>query len=208
MGITCFIDNDVILKLVTCDLFDEAIAAFEIDRSNIHVLETARFSFRTKKTKKNYSEAVIEKAIATIKDFYTVEAQADNPLFDLKIPDMDDELKLIVAASAEPSFYFATGDKRCLRALTGITELATMREKLSGRVICLEQIITKIIQVYGFEVVKQKIIPARSCDKVLQAAFGSGEKTEERNTLEALNAYINEIEQKCPSLLYKSIITI
>ena len=205
MGITCFIDNDVILKLVTCDLFDEAIAAFEIDRSNIHVLETARFSFRTKKTKKNYSEAVIEKAIATIKDFHTVEAQADNPLFDLKIPDMDDELKLIVAASAEPSFYFATGDKRCLRALTGITELATMREKLSGRVICLEQIITKIIQVYGFEVVKQKIVPARTCDKVLQAAFGSGEKTKERNTLKALNAYINEIEQKCPFLLVANL---
>lgn len=201
MGITCFIDNDVILKLVTCDLFDEAIAAFDIDLSNIHVLETARFSMRSNKTKKNYSETVIEKAIATIKDFHTVEAQADNPLFDLKIPDMDDELKLIVAASAETSFYFATGDKRCLRALTGITELATMREKLSGRVICLEQIIMKIIQVYGFEVVKQKIIPARSCDKVLQSAFGSGEKTEERNTLEALNAYISEIEQKCPFLL-------
>ena len=201
MGITCFIDNDVILKLVTCDLFDEAIAAFDIDLSNIYVLETARFSMRSNKTKKNYSETVIEKAIATIKDFHTVEAQADNPLFDLKIPDMDDELKLIVAASAETSFYFATGDKRCLRALTGITELATMREKLSGRVICLEQIIMKIIQVYGFEVVKQKIIPARSCDKVLQSAFGSGEKTEERNTLEALNAYISEIEQKCPFLL-------
>jgi len=201
LGITCFIDNDVILKLVTCDLFDEAIAAFDIDLSNIYVLETARFSMRSNKTKKNYSETVIEKAIATIKDFHTVEAQADNPLFDLKIPDMDDELKLIVAASAETSFYFATGDKRCLRALTGITELATMREKLSGRVICLEQIIMKIIQVYGFEVVKQKIIPARSCDKVLQSAFGSGEKTEERNTLEALNAYISEIEQKCPFLL-------
>lgn len=201
MGITYFIDNDVILKLVTCNLFDEAIAAFDIDLSNIHVLETARFSMRSNKTKKNYSETVIEKAIATIKDFHTVEAQADNPLFDLKIPDMDDELKLIVAASAETSFYFATGDKRCLRALTGITELATMREKLSGRVICLEQIIMKIIQVYGFEVVKQKIIPARSCDKVLQSAFGSGEKTEERNTLEALNAYISEIEQKCPFLL-------
>lgn len=201
MGITCFIDNDVILKLVTCNLFDEAIAAFDIDLSNIHVLETARFSMRSNKTKKNYSETVIEKAIATIKDFHTVEAQADNPLFDLKIPDMGDELKLIVAASAETSFYFATGDKRCLRALTGITELATMREKLSGRVICLEQIIMKIIQVYGFEVVKQKIIPARSCDKVLQSAFGSGEKTEERNTLEALNAYISEIEQKCPFLL-------
>jgi len=201
LGITYFIDNDVILKLVTCNLFDEAIAAFDIDLSNIHVLETARFSMRSNKTKKNYSETVIEKAIATIKDFHTVEAQADNPLFDLKIPDMDDELKLIVAASAETSFYFATGDKRCLRALTGITELATMREKLSGRVICLEQIIMKIIQVYGFEVVKQKIIPARSCDKVLQSAFGSGEKTEERNTLEALNAYISEIEQKCPFLL-------
>jgi len=89
LGITCFIDNDVILKLVTCDLFDEAIAAFDIDLSNIHVLETARFSMRSNKTKKNYSETVIEKAIATIKDFHTVEAQADNPLFDLKIPDMD-----------------------------------------------------------------------------------------------------------------------
>ena len=66
MGITCFIDNDVILKLVTCDLFDEAIAAFEIDRSNIHVLESARFSFKRGNTPKNYSEAVIEKSIATI----------------------------------------------------------------------------------------------------------------------------------------------
>ncbi len=201
MGITCFVDNDVILKLVACDLFEEAIAAFEIGRSNIHVLETARFTFRGNKVKKNYSEEVIEKAITTIKNFDTVEAEIDNPLFSLKIPNMDDELKLIVAESAEPAFYFATGDKRCLRALTEVSELTTMKEKLSGRVVCFEQIIIKIIQVYGFKFVKKKVLLAKECDKALRVAFGSGEKAEERHTLETLHVYTAEINRDCPFLL-------
>ena len=51
MGKIYFIDNDVILKLTTYRMLDEALDCFKIDRSNIRVLESARFVFGSPKFK-------------------------------------------------------------------------------------------------------------------------------------------------------------
>jgi hypothetical protein len=111
------------------------------------------------------------------------------------------ELTLIYGAIAEPDFYLVTGDKRCLRALVKNSELATTREKLKGRVICLEQLIYQLIIKEGFEIIKSKIIPARECDTSLKVAFGSGDRAEEANVIWALEESIKELNQECPNLL-------
>lgn len=47
--------------------------------------------------------------------------------------------------------------------------------RLSGHVIRLEQIVTRVIAHFGFSYVKDKVVPARACDAALRAAFGSGD---------------------------------
>lgn len=36
----CFLDNDIILKLATCNLFSEAISSLGLDETDLRVLES------------------------------------------------------------------------------------------------------------------------------------------------------------------------
>jgi hypothetical protein len=68
-------------------------------------------------------------------------------------------------------------------------------------VICLEQIILKLIEVNGFKFVRDRILPMVSCDKSLQICFGVSSPATEENVIAGLTSYINEIRQQAPDLL-------
>ncbi|RUT03826.1 hypothetical protein DSM106972_047400 [Dulcicalothrix desertica PCC 7102] len=110
---------------------------------------------------------------------------------------------LISATKQEESFYLTTGDKRCITALANSTEpsLVAIRERLAGKLVCLEQLILKIINVEGFEVTLIKVLPAREYDKALKAIFGSGERCTQDNVLMALGAYIQDLRDNAHGLL-------
>jgi C4-dicarboxylate transporter len=42
----CFLDNDIILKLVACNLFSEAIRSLNLVESDLRVLSDAKYVFR------------------------------------------------------------------------------------------------------------------------------------------------------------------
>jgi hypothetical protein len=71
--------------------------------------------------------------------------------------------------------------------------LVAIRERLAGKLVCLEQLILKIINVEGFDVTLIKVLPAREYDKALKAIFGSGERCTQDNVLMALEAYIQDL---------------
>ena len=203
MAVISFIDNDIILKLTSCDLFWEAMDLLGVQIADIRVLTSTRFVFRRNQSiKEQYSEEVRNKAIELVKKFSTVEADQSNPFFSLQVEGINiGELTLIYEAIAVPSFYFITGDKNCLRALVKTPELTTTREKLNGRVICLEQLIYKLIIDTDFEVIRSKVVSARECDTSLKVAFGSGDRAEQPNVIWALEERIKELNQECPNLL-------
>ncbi|MFN5503241.1 MAG: hypothetical protein ACK5AW_14380, partial [Pseudanabaena sp.] len=155
MPLTSFVDNDVLLKLTACDLFWDAIALLQdqtsdvqpFDASDIRALASAEFMFKgSKSIKQRYSEEIRIKAIAIVKKLTPVEPDPLNPFSGLNIQGLDvGELNLIHAAIAKSDqkgfVYLATGDKRCLKAFVKAPELAEAREKLSGKVVCFEQLI-------------------------------------------------------------------
>jgi hypothetical protein len=103
------------------------------------------------------------------------------------------EVILFATAACLEGAVLATGDKRSLRALAGSAACRGIAERIAGRVICLEQIVYKVIGHLGFPRTKEKIVPARECDTALRAAFGSGDAATEENVLACLESYIAEV---------------
>jgi hypothetical protein len=204
----CFLDNDIIHKLVAFQLFDEAIAIsdLQIDKTNLRVLPTAKHFFRGKQKKNGASPdpvlaEVIElvsncaSAISDIDDAVTEELMQLQQVTEIH----EGERALIVATRSQTDFLLLSGDKRCMRGLAKIPE--QIYKRLSGRVICLEQIILKLIEFQGFEFVRDRVLPMVSCDKSLQICFGVSSSVSEENVIAGLNSYINEIRQQAPNLL-------
>jgi len=204
----CFLDNDIIHKLVAFQLFDEAIAISElqIDKTSLRVLPTAKHFFRGKQKKYGASPdpiltAVIELVSGCASAIYDVDDAVAQELAELKQVEgiHEGEQTLIVATRSQTDFLLLSGDKNCMRGLAAIPE--PIYRRLCGRVICLEQIILKLIEVKGFEFVRDRVLAMASFDKSLQICFGLVTPATEENVIAGLNSYINDIRQQVPNLL-------
>ena len=97
--------------------------------------------------------------------------------------------------------YLLTGDKRCLRALrnSGMTDII---ERLQGRVWCLEQLILKNIEQFGFNLIQSKIYQKNNCDMNIKFIFGYSETASEDEVTELLKQEIIDLKKETRNLLY------
>lgn len=210
MGMVCFFDNDIILKLTAYGMMDEALECLKMDWSNVRVLESARFVFeRSKKLKKKHSESILLSAIDFVEKCATISSQ-DSDEYRLLMKEIKNDIDpgeatLIAATFQEFGSFLATGDKRCLKALATIECLQTIHEGLQNRVICLEQIICQLIEIKGFDWVLEKVLPNLECDKAVKAAFGSGSKSQCETVRRTLNSYIQDLRTESSGILVKSM---
>jgi hypothetical protein len=200
--VICFLDNDILLKLSAVDLLDESIAALGFNPEDLRVLDTARHVFRrNRKVSTKYSEVVRDRAIEFVKTCQTIVPEVTGEFIVLnRLLDVG-EATLVAATCEVLPFVLMTGDKRCLQVLAAQAELAEVRQRLQGRVICLEQVILRLIQRSGFDWVKARVVPMMACDMALRACFGSGALATETNVVEALEGYIATLRQDAPGLL-------
>lgn len=200
--VICFLDNDILLKLSAFDLLDEIIAALHIDSENLRVLDTARFVFSSNRmVTRKYSQSVRDRAIQFVNNCQPV-IVSDCDEFDVLTQLLDvGEATLVMATLDSDSFILMTGDKRCLQTVATRPEIADAYERLQGRVICLEQVLLRLIRSVGFEVVKARVIVAWDCDTAIKACFGSGMAATEAQVVDALDGYIEALRQDAPGLL-------
>lgn len=212
------IDNDILSKLATFDLFDETTALFDASPEQINVLATAKNKFRGDLKKLNTGKfRNPENKVVNYKK--TIELAESLP----QIEDSDSDLDLLTQLELEgidpgervltthvahllqkpnPSeAVILTGDKNYLRALAKV-EIPLIQDNFTHRFWCLEQLILQDINAYGFEMVRDKVVPVRDCDKAMKAVFGSGKCSTPENSLATLNNYIETLKEETGDLLH------
>ncbi|MEE3715705.1 hypothetical protein V2H45_02975 [Tumidithrix elongata RA019] len=201
--LTCFLDNDVILKLSAFDLFDETLSILNLSWQQLQVVSSAQYTFRGKRYINQYSEPVCQKAIAIARQcqIVTVESISEFALLNgVKKIDAG-EAELIAATANREVFWLVTGDKNCLEALATAPNLESICNRLRGRTICLEQLIYKLIELKGFTWVQERIIVGQECDRAIKIIFGWSEPASEATVLEGLQSYINDVQLRSQGLL-------
>jgi len=185
-------DNDILVKLAQCDLIEEALSVFGCGLNKCYVLDSAQHSLYLRDADKCVSRRVgsyqsYERLCSLVQSCRVLgAAHEDLDFMDelLQIDSIDEgELLLLMHAFSlyqqNAPYAFTTGDKR---ALVGISMSQSVRAQqiLFQRVECVESIILKAIQIYGFAHISNKLIQAQmqvaadKYDKVLRMAFGAG----------------------------------
>ncbi|MEO0458920.1 MAG: hypothetical protein AAF152_20390, partial [Cyanobacteria bacterium P01_A01_bin.114] len=175
-----FVDNDILLKLTAFGLFDDAIATLNLSPSDLRILPTARFVFRQKRAQQvSYTDEVWARAINRVERYQTIGTTDARALAELqKLDAFRDQIHvgetaLIAATCTAADFVLMSGDKGCLRALPQIP--SEIYGRLQGRIVCLEQLVLKLIEVLGFEAVRERIQPLADCDVTMRICFGYSE---------------------------------
>jgi hypothetical protein len=201
--LTCFLDNDIILKLSAFNVFEEAIASLDLDWQQLRVMDTAYYVFQgNRQIVAKYSEEIGQRAIAVTQRCEAIAIDASDEF--LLLRDFIDigEASLIAATGKEETFFFTTGDKRCLEALANNPSLSSVHDRLCGRTICLEQLIYRLIMSQGFEVIQKKIVSAYDCDRAIKNIFGVSTFADESTVITNLQSYINDLQLRSRGLLY------
>lgn len=206
------LDNDIILKLATCSLFEKTLETFEVKTNQVKILETFLYKFSKESKRKRTNNLVtynIDAAIKIAKNCNKLSAIYINQEYFMalqKIEEIDRGEAILLSYASYLNQqgnlnYLLTGDKRCLKALNNTT-INNIIQPLEGKIWCLEQLILKNIEVYGFTCIQQNIYPVRDCDNNLKLIFGYSIESPKNEVIEALKSEIRMLTQETGNLLY------
>ncbi len=204
-----FVDNDVISKLASCDLVDDALISLNSNRHSVRILSTFKHRFGlTNQTRRSRIEQEI--GLATYERILNFQISVGeipeapdhllSPFEDLTEIDVG-ESQMFASASVSEDVIVVTGDKRSIRCLASSRACEKITMALKHRILCFEQVVKAIITHKGFDYTKHKIVPAVHCDTVLRVIFGTGIDADETNVTFALDGYINELRRSSGDLL-------
>lgn len=210
------IDNDIIKKLATFQLFDKTIQLFDASYEQVNILETAKYKFENdwKKFEGGLSRKTEDPVINYKQVLYLtknlpniLESDIDQEIFiQLSSIENIDKGEAILTSHAikliqkDKSAQIFTGDKRFIKALAKVN-LPIIQESLNHRLWCLEQLVLRNIEADSFETITDLIVPVRECDKAIKNVFGSGLQSTPENSLATLKNYIEECRQEAGNLL-------
>jgi hypothetical protein len=199
-------DTDILLKLSALDLVQETLQLLQLSEQDVYLLPSLPYRLRKpgRRLVSRYGREGIQRAQQFVQRAGLVGFPYDESELDLLsgILDIDEGEALLYASTyALQEFWLLTGDKRSLAALAEAPNCQAIVARLSGKVICLEQIIVHILRSHPFEMVLNKVVPARECDTAIKVAFGSGNQTELSRAIDTLDEYIRELRAKTGNLL-------
>jgi len=200
------IDNDAAVKLAQCGLLEDWLVTFG-DDTTLRTNETFR-PWLTKRVKKGRVQSEIETAIFQCRP-EPVELSSDQIpiLLQLIGPNLDEgECVLFAAATGSQTSIVVTGDKRAIAALAQSLDSAGFADTLSGKIVCVEQVVIQMIDQHSFQWVCDRMVAAIRLDwlsdTALTAAFGSMEDATETNVRSTLGAYIDDLRKSAGGLLW------
>lgn len=201
----CLSDTDLILKLACLDILEEAIQTLGVSRTEVRVTpETERFLSKSAFT--SHPHDAVRKALKFVKGMREVPDVDLEELVLLDQPNIDYGERVLFASTAHlksDTFYLATGDKRSLRALAAATGCDGIRQRLAGRVACLECLVLLVLDQKGFPWLLKRARAGCACDECMRSAFADGSnRANEVDCRKWLLSYFHKLLSETGALLY------
>ncbi|MGD9562528.1 MAG: hypothetical protein AB7F88_09955 [Pyrinomonadaceae bacterium] len=208
------VDNDVLLKLASYDLFAELLVPSE----DLGVLGAAEYVLR-KAIQKRVQNERTQKVLATLNEFIN-EAEIVEPTEEEQI--MAANLELAAQLAGAPldvgesqlcailivrklSWLF-TGDKRAIEALEVLLDTNEELQTLCGKVVCLEQMVLRSMSEDNYSSIRAAICVEPEADKVLKICFSCrGMDVVVETIKECLNSYVDDLHKKAPRVLFNPV---
>lgn len=199
-------DNDIILKLAQCDLLDGLPEIFDQPAPEVFITPSAKYQLLPKNTNKALNKCGNEETLARLTDFIDStqtlsEIQNTELLKQLEaLEGIDGGEKFLFAAATEVSNpLLITGDRRALRTLLSNQDsLPTVYLSLLNAVVTFESAILLAMRVYGFAIIKQKLLGSPKPDGMLRLVLKNESSHDDLE--ECLCSYSKEV---MPLLAFK-----
>jgi len=216
------LDNDVVFKTCYYSLIEELISSNPYGADTFYVLGAVKFMLKRKINKQPPTRAVeevLEELEAFLANVDLLEPTADEIKLaadlEFQATSMGKELDngesiLCAVMHIRHKNYLFTGDKRAIQAIEAVVNNLNNDVQLDvkNKVICLEQLISVLLQSLPFDETRTKICQELNVDRALSACFAcKSPQTTIDSCQEGLNSFINDLRKQAPSVLFQPIQT-
>ena len=163
------IDTDAFCKLGIGGILDDSVRLLGANLNECGRLPALPYMLRRGNLRRIYGPENCDALMAIANEMPAIRSDNDSLLSQLvSLPDIDPGEAQLLSKVAETDLHLITGDKRSLRALHNLTELAGA---FAGRIIVLESILFALCEQLGPEEVRRRVEQMRTLDNVIQICF-------------------------------------
>ncbi len=206
-----FIDNDILIKLGSADLLQNLNKVFNVNNSSIFILSTAKYYIsRNKKLEQKYSREMLEKVLKTTNSYSIIpDEYLDQEVF-LKlsnIPNIDSGEQVLYSIRPPANdFLILTGDKLSIKELYSNSDIKEIAEGLKNKIVCLEYLFLRLIDLEDFLSFSDRIKEANYCgDKTIELVFQQPAISTEL-ARSGLLSYYRDLDGQTFQYLFKELI--
>ncbi len=196
-GGTLLIDSDVFIVLSGAGLLERAIGVIGFQTEDARRLAPLpQMLGRSARLRKTYPSVVLQSARLACESIAPIVDAPDATLQErlLAIPDIDDGEALLYAILAkETACLLTSGDKRSMRALCGAADAATIRAAVSGRVVCLDSVVRKLVEMDGAAKTASALAPLLPHHATLRIVFSPANVVSAGGCLAAIDSYLGSL---------------
>lgn len=207
---TTAVDNDVLHKGAGYGLLTEMLGAIPARMHEVGILGSAKYVVARKLRKAKLTEALalLDQVVRQVQCLEPTEEEARFAA-QLEYESQRENLSfdsgesMLCAIVIERSFeWLVTGDKKAIKSLEKLMSARGNTEKLAGRVVCLEQLMLRLIQGDRAPAIRSAICARPNLDKALTCCFSCGnQEGNPKSWAEGLMSYVQDVRAEAPSLL-------
>lgn len=191
------IDNDAFILLAAAGLLQPAIQTLGLSGAALRLATLPFVIGRSKKIQKQYpADALIRAKLACAEIPELDSRPADHLLQRLAaVPEVDDGEAVLYGLVCERDDYLLlSSDKRAMVALATAEEIADLRARVAGRVICVEKVFDRLLDAHGLDHVAQAVLPIRESNSTLRVLFSNANCSDPAGCRAAIASYVAELE--------------
>jgi hypothetical protein len=170
------IDSDILLRLSGSGILEDTVNTLGFDMSSVFYLRA--FPYMLKKSRKfahippDIKHVALNacKQLSPMPEGEPLDAKTESELRQVQYIDSG-EAAIYSLMYRESVYYMATGDKKCMKALSQASSVIHIRNAIAGRVICLEKVCLELIADYSVPTVARALAPFISEHKSLSIYF-------------------------------------
>ena len=201
-----FPDTSLIFKLAGFDLLKEAFAPLGVPPDPVFILKETKQMCQGNKMRTKYGRTTLAIIETFIRQTSVIPITLDPVELEI-LTDTDGidggELILFAATKDYNDFFIVTDDKNSLRALAKEQACSSIFVRLTGKVICLEQLLLWIIERHSYAVVRPKLLRSPHEVRALEQTLGLNRQSPQNQVEAALLAAVDQLRLETNYILVR-----
>lgn len=188
------IDNDILLLFAGAHLLEPAITALGFRVTDTYQLGTLTYMLNRSKHFRQLPETLKTEIIQGCQPVPVLQTTPNTDVLQQlsDVVEIDDGEALLYGLLAEEPYYLlTTNDKRAMRAVATQPALQMLRRTVTGRIICLETLLLRLIEQEGVAAVAQALMPVVPENTLLRVCFSPGNIAQPLECKSALQHYLH-----------------